>query len=651
MLVSLQALAAWMVLVLAGVAPGWVLVRWLRLDWLDGVPRWTWMLSLGWLLWSGVLLALGHLRLLVPELLAPASFAAAAAGVLLGVRMWGQRKVDIAPAWATCPRDESGRTKPLSVRRTLVPGAFTWERAAGVAVLLAAGCVAGLALVAALAPPTAGDALCYQLNLPKRFLLHRGLYYTPWDDNITYPLVVQLWYAWALAVGPPPTATLVHWTCGLLLAGAAWHLGGQVLGRRWAHWPAALVLLVPGVGNQMTVPLNDLPLAVYATLALAGWLELLRPENAGGSWSVATGLAAAGALGVKYAAAVPLGALAGVAALGLLRLPNRAQLVRRGLGVLLVALLAGGYWYARATYYRSNPVYPLLADRLGTAVTPPKQRDKTPLPVRATAIAAAPWQVTFRPERFGGRGHRLGVLFLALLPAMVLVRPRGRRRWLLAYLALCALGWFVLRQNLRFLLPAVPAALVLGTGALLRLKAASRAAAWALVFLLAVAAADALGGAARKTARTWAVACGVQSRPEYLAAHVSWYPAARMLQTQEQPVRILTTDVRLFPLPGRAVRESVYARVTGYHRCLGPQAALDALVRDGFTHLLIAGRGRSAARLRRLCRQWHQAGQVRLVLEGNPTTPAEQHWQLWQVCSDRRLPGGKTASGLVGHLP
>ncbi len=633
MLTSLQSITAWMILVLGGLAPGWAMLRGLRLNDLRGVPRWSWALALGWLFWSGVLVGLAHAELLVPEVLGPLSFAAAAGGAAVVVR---ERQAGGRGKWTGVGRSRPGDALPrrdVAEKQTRLFPSGRMVFGCWHVVAVSAIAVCGMTLAAALAPPTAGDALCYHLNLARRFLEQGRLYYSPWDDNITYPLMVQLWYAWALALGPPGTAALVHWSCGLLLAGATWHLGQLVLGQRWAPRAAALVLLVPGVGNQMGVPLNDLPLALYATLALSGWLQGERAGPRSRGWALAAGLAAGGALAVKYAAALPLLGLGAVAGVGFVAAKGRLPTLRRATAVALMAATVGGYWYVRAAWYRGNPVYPLLVRQLGGSPPPPHQRDKTPLPPTLAAAAAAPWLVTFRPERFGGRGHRPGVLLLALLPGAGLVRLRSGEKRLLVYLGVFLLAWFAVRQNLRFLLPAIPAGVVLATGTLARLGNLSQAARLASAVVLLLAAADALGGAARRASRTWPVVCGVQDRQRYLAQRVPWLPACRMLEESFVPVRVLTTDVRMFPLPGEVVRESVYARVSKYHRLAGHRERIDRLRQDGFTHLLVAGHNRSARRLQRLCRRWARRGAVRLVARSPAGVPPAKRWQLWQLRS------------------
>ena len=63
----------------------------------------------------------------------------------------------------------------------------------------------------------------------------------------------------------------------------------------------SFVLIVPGVTNQMTAPMNDLGLALTTTVALVAWWKaVILEENR--RWFVVAGIAAGGALGTKYLA-------------------------------------------------------------------------------------------------------------------------------------------------------------------------------------------------------------------------------------------------------------------------------------------------------------------------------------------------------------
>ena len=60
-----------------------------------------------------------------------------------------------------------------------------------------------------------------------------------------------------------------------------------------------------------------------------------------------------------------------------------------------------------------------------------------------------------RPDVVGGRGHQLGVVFLAALPGLFLTRRLRGLGVLLAVAGVYFIVWYCLRQNVRFLLPIV----------------------------------------------------------------------------------------------------------------------------------------------------------------------------------------------------
>ena len=58
----------------------------------------------------------------------------------------------------------------------------------------------------------------------------------------------------------------------------------------------------------------------------------------------------------------------------------------------MLAASVSGVWYARASWYRGNPVYPFF-DQFARGQGPPAMRDsKTPLAWRPNDLAGAPWQ-------------------------------------------------------------------------------------------------------------------------------------------------------------------------------------------------------------------------------------------------------------------
>ena len=218
------------------------------------------------------------------------------------------------PHWLEPPEPVAWAAPPRWLRNTLLA-------------LAAIACLGSL--VGALAPPTDGDALCYHLELPKAFLAAHGMPYLPDSDNSTYPLLVEMWYLWALVLDGPVAAQLVHWALGILLALAAVVLATPLLSRPWAWLVGAVTALVPALTSQMTAPLNDAALALFCTLALAAWWRAV-VEGESRRWFVLAGLAAGGALGTKYLALLFGAALLLNTLVLAWRHPDRRRLVLEG---------------------------------------------------------------------------------------------------------------------------------------------------------------------------------------------------------------------------------------------------------------------------------------------------------------------------------
>ena len=442
--------------------------------------------------------------------------------------------------------------------------------------------------VAALAPPTAGDALCYHLELPKVFLREHAIVYLPDSDNSTYPLFIEMLYLWALSIDGPIAAQLVHYGLGLLLALAAVLFATPIVGRPWAWFAGVLTLLVPGVGNQMAAPLNDVGLAAFTTLALAAWWHA-SVEEEHPHWYLLAGSFLGAAFATKHLALVFAAVSAVVFAGYAWRQHASRRILTGAASVLVVAVSVSGVWYLRAMWHHGNPVYPFFQEVLAGTGRPTLAGDKTPLGRGLMNLAASPWAVTMHPDLFGGRGHQLGIVFLAVLPGLAFCR---RLRGLPLLLEIC-LGyfvcWYLLRQNVRFLLPLVP----LASAAVVWVVMESRrlpmwprrlfAVATTIMLLASVAV------GVRRTRDRAAVAFGWEGRDAYLSRSEPSYELALWTNSLGPDVRLLTMEHRTFYFNCPATRENVYRRRTGYDRSLPSPRDLSRRLRsDGFTHLLLA---------------------------------------------------------------
>jgi hypothetical protein len=150
------------------------------------------------------------------------------------------------------------------------------------------------------------------LELPKQLLLDHGFsgdrFIASAGSNSMQPNMVHMWYLWALALNGPVAAALVHWGLGVLLALATVLLASVLLPPGHAWLAGCLVLLCPGVQHQLSLPLADLGLALFCTLALAAVGRIaIHLETA--RWPIAAGLMLGGAIatmpaGLAFAAAV-----------------------------------------------------------------------------------------------------------------------------------------------------------------------------------------------------------------------------------------------------------------------------------------------------------------------------------------------------------
>jgi 4-amino-4-deoxy-L-arabinose transferase-like glycosyltransferase len=560
---------------LACFGAGQVVLSILRLVPEDGLERWVWPLGLGVVCWGLLLTGLGAAGMWYSLVLAALTLA----GCALGAAILARQALARLPALPLSPlsAQEAARDRRNGLPRWLAVSC------AALGVSAAAGSLAG-----ALAPPTAGDALCYHLEIPKEFLRAHGFVELPYHDHSTFPMMVEMLFLWAMALEGPISAQLVHWGLGLLAAMGTVVMARPILGRTWS-WPAGtLVLLIPAVTNEMTAPLNDVGLIPFTTLGLAAWLNG-RSDDGNLRWNVVSGLLLGGALGTKYTALLFCTAMA---ALGIVRIikdrGQRLALVKSAVVVGSVAVAASGIWYARAAVLRGNPVYPFLSEWVGQA-GPTPSGDKTPLGVNLPDLVASPWHLTMHPERFGSRAFQWGPIFLAVLPGLLLVRKLRGLSDLAWVGGVYFLLWFLMRQNLRFLLPAAPLACIAAGWVIAewsRFPAIPRAAGGVLV--AGMASLGALASVARSTDQ-WAVAAGWESRQDYLTRQEPTWLASWVANTVgREGARILSQDYRSYYFEGQAIRESVFRRLTGYPSRVEAEGLASVLAREGFTHVLLA---------------------------------------------------------------
>ncbi|PYN80296.1 MAG: hypothetical protein DMD96_14655 [Candidatus Rokuibacteriota bacterium] len=407
--------------------------------------------------WSIAWFALGVAHLYRPTV----AVAAMLGGVALGVR--------------ACLRSAPGAPEPVA----------RFPRICLVLIAL----VQTLALVAALAPPTANDTLLYHLALPKAYVAAGGTVDTPYNIASFYPLGAEMHDVWALLLGGlvgPRTAeaaagaTLFAFAPLLALVTYGW-ARERGADPPWASLAALSVAAIPTAYDVAAGGYIDLALVAYTALAVRAVGRWWTTLDAG--WLPAAALAIGFALAIKLTAAALGLALALAVLIRALRasraarstLPpghEPARLVLAGLGALALGALLAAPWYVRNWVRTGNPVFPfflslfggqapgwdLERSRLyesmfafyGNALTP---LDYLLSPVRL-ALAAQPEE----PVYYDGV---LGVAFLfavaLVLWALATRRLEGELGLALLVSSVLYVFWLFSSQQLRYLMPATPA--------------------------------------------------------------------------------------------------------------------------------------------------------------------------------------------------
>lgn len=453
--------------------------------------------------------------------------------------------------------------------------------------------VIGATGLAALAPVTDGDALCYHLQVPKVFLVRQAVYFDPDLHETVYPLVTELLYAIALEFRGPVACRCLHWMLGLVLAANVAALARPNLGRR-AWWAAAFALLVPAISNGMAAPLNDVSLAAFGAAAIHAWVRALERQTFRST--AFAGIYAGLAMGVKYPALVLVALL--VLAL-LTRSLLNGSVFRRGgmaraLGLaaafLAPALIVGGGWYLRAYIHTGNPVFPFFKQTFGGAglaeVLAPIKR---PLATTPWALLSALAPLTLEPQRFDSFAHQFGPIFLLFLPALLLERP-PRRVFVLAglgyaFLILC----MTQRQSMRFLLIAL-GPMAVGVAYLVSRWCDRRTVpARGLVAVMILVLTLETGIALARAGRVAGAVLGAESFAHVLTRIEPTFRVGRWIETNlPRTARLIGQDHRGFYIPRDYTMELAHRRRTG----LGTEGEtsteiVETLKEEGYTHVML----------------------------------------------------------------
>jgi Dolichyl-phosphate-mannose-protein mannosyltransferase len=452
-----------------------------------------------------------------------------------------------------------------------------------------------LALLSALAPPTAFDAIMYHLTVPQRVLLAGRL--LPFGDIIPhedFPMLMSSLYLLAMLVRGDVAAQCVHFIFGLMTFGLIALAARQFCSRAAVPMALAITLSIPIVLLLSSWAYSDIALTFYTLAAVYAYHRWLADHAQG--YLILAGLMAGLALGLKYTSfLLPLG-------LAAFLLHDARQSRARALSVFVLACMAtAAPWYLKNLWFTGNPVYPFVFggpqwDDLRAVWY---ARPGTGIGFDFLALLRLPLETTlgFRDANFVD--GRIGPLILLLLPLLVIRRPRFDRFLLLFFLYYVAwVAGVVASQPLwqaRLLLPALVLLVPPLAQAVTQLKEFDRPA-FSLLRLTKMVIALVLGFALWSQALEFvkfnplASIVGAESREQFVVRQTGNYALAMAA------VRQLPATARVqFLWEGRSYPAQRAVRADPLNDALphlvATTGSVDASVRqlksDGFTHVLV----------------------------------------------------------------
>jgi hypothetical protein len=428
--------------------------------------------------------------------------------------------------------------------------------------LLLTGFPIFLAFIASLASPIAKDTLLYHFSVPKEFIAQGGSRVIEGNIASYLPLGAEMFNVWAMLLGgswnervAEAAAGVVNFAFFALLIAVVYAWSRELgLSRAWSMIAGTVLACVPTVFYVASSGYVDNALALFVTLGIYAIFRWWTDTET--SWMIYAAIFFGAALSIKFTALVV------IAAAGLMTLLRARQakddpaamkrIVLNGFGALLLAGLIASPWYVRTWKETGSPVFPFYMN-IWKGDAPEWDVARSELFQQMNAqyggaskdvvdyvLSAFNISIIAQPELHEYFDGVIGPAFLIGLPLLIFGLwkfdvPEGLKAGL-GVAAVLYLFWLFSSQQLRYLVPILPllavAIVYCGEAITKRLgfewiaKSAFAAAAVACVlvssawFLQAAPLREVLGG---------------ETRDEYLARNLDYYPYYKYLNTETAP--------------------------------------------------------------------------------------------------------------------
>ena len=419
-----------------------------------------------------------------------------------------------------------------------------------------------LALISSLAPPIAKDTLLYHFAVPKAFIAQNSSAFI--DGNIASYLALgtEMHVVWAMLLGGLVSDRAAETAAGatiflffpiLLFAIYGWtrQIG---LSRTWGLVAAAAVAAVPTAYHVASSGYIDIALALFVTLAIYELSRWWRFQENGSLLIIAILLG--GALSIKLTALFVVAAFALVILLRAREAKDDAgeagRLIAGGFAALFLAGVIASPWYVRTWKATGSPVFPFYmsiwegkangwdVERSNLFQAMNSQYGGSEKGAVDYLFAPVNVSVTAQPEIHANFDGVLGVAFLMGLPILI---------WALwkfdvpieakigaGVAAIMFMFWLFSSQQLRYLLPIVPALAVAIAASAQVISEKRRSLGHVFRFALL---APVVAGLLTSTA--WFMqkaplraALGGETRDQYLTRNLDYFPFYQALQQESR---------------------------------------------------------------------------------------------------------------------
>jgi len=450
-----------------------------------------------------------------------------------------------------------------------------------------------MTVAGALAPPTGHDALVYHLAWPKYFARDNSISYIPYSRTSLWPYFMEMLFTLGIILKNGIVAKLFHLLMGIMTALAVFSFSRRYLSLQLSIMALTICFLTPGVFTQATYAYVDLASAFYSFLSVYSFFLWL---NSGSKrWIVLVGVFCGITMGVKFLGAYTCITLT----IGLLVAMFWTKKLRRSEGINIILIFTGFTilvampWYIRSFFVVGNPVYPFMHELFGGYGW---KSEFTSIGVGTGFVKYifALWNLTMHPGSYGGEESQIGPVFIAIIPALLIIRKIETH---LRYLILFSLTFFILwllgYQAVRYLTPTIPLmslGLVFIYKEIMNLNSTFFSRLVVLFILVCLGFNTCLSIYYNRDKIL--VAFGAQSIDTYLRHNERSYSISKYVNSN-LPVdsQILALAPRIFYLDRPSFREALVWRVSHYDEENNTEdEVVNWFKAEGFTHILVEER-------------------------------------------------------------